>query len=132
MFLYFYFNVGGADSEIFVWKANFAQENLSDSGIKKKNSEKPKIRPSLAGGMQGVDVQRVVASLIAEDKQDIEDADIKPTSSTGSGEMEMNKRIMELNIGENRLPIKETESGENNKSVIKFLFKILIIAVEIR
>jgi len=68
--------------------------------------------------MQGVDVQRVVASLIAEDKQDIEDAAIKPTSSTGSGEIEMNKRIMDLNIGENKLQIKETESADNCKSVI--------------
>lgn len=110
--------IGGADSEIFVWKANFAQENPNDSGIKKKSSEKPKIRPSLAGGMQGIDVHRVVASLVTEDKQDIEDAavDIRPNSS-GPGEAEMNKRIMDLNIGDNRLPSKETDVGENTKSV---------------
>lgn len=78
--------------------------------------------------MQGVDVKRVVASLIAEDKQDIEDAAIKPTSSTGSGEIEMNRRIMELNVGENKLPIKETELGDNSKSV--FILK-LVVSLEI-
>ena len=69
--------------------------------------------------MQGVDVQRVVASLITEDKQDIEDAvaDIKPNSS-GPGELEMNKRIMELNIGgDHRQQAKETDVGGITTSV---------------
>ena len=66
---------GGADNEILVWKANCVQvPDAADVSSNNKKSVKTKIRPSIAGGLQGVDVKKIVASSVTEDRQDIKDA----------------------------------------------------------
>lgn len=70
-------------------------------------SNKPRIRPSMAGGLQGVDVKKIVASLVAEDGQDIEDASIRSKRSASIDEIEPYKKDME--------PIEQPNNS--NKSV---------------
>lgn len=94
-----FFFLGGADNEILVWKANFVQVPDGDCG-NNKVSTKTKIRPSIAGGLQGVDVKKIVASSVSEDRQDIEDASVKSKRSTSLDELVLSKKSAEMQISE--------------------------------
>lgn len=91
-----------------VWKANFAQEPTpsAETGAK-KSTTKAKIRPSLAGGMQGVDVQRVVGSSAVEEKHDIEEANLKSRRSASLEELQLIKKAAEMHISK---PASESSS----------------------
>lgn len=72
-------------------------------------SVKTKIRPSIAGGLQGVDVEKIVASSVAEDKQDIEEAIVKAKRSAHGDELDIPKKPIEIQTtGSN-----ETSSNSN-------------------
>lgn len=108
--------LGGADNEILVWKAKFVQVSEEDTGSS-KSSTKTKIRPSMAGGLQGVDVKKIVASSVTEDRQDIEEASIKSKRSTSFDELELSKKAVDMQISE---PLEQMSN--TNKSVSS-LFK---------
>lgn len=59
---------------------------------------KTKIRPSIAGGLQGVDVKKIVASSVTEDRQDIEDASVNSKRSSEIDELEISKKTMDMQI----------------------------------
>lgn len=112
---------GGADNEILVWKAKFVHVTEEDGGSS-KSSGKTKIRPSMAGGLQGVDVKKIVASSVTEDRQDIEEASIKSRRSTSIDELELSKKAADLQIGE---PLEQMSSA--NKSVSSLLKSNLVL-----
>ena len=70
----------------------------------------------MAGGMRGIDVQRVEASAVNEDKQDIEDAAIQSSVETVDS---CTKKLVDLQFHNNK-----SESSENieneSKSVMMF------------
>ncbi|EFX70750.1 hypothetical protein DAPPUDRAFT_309308 [Daphnia pulex] len=107
-----YFATGGADNEILVWKANFVQvPDAADVSSNNKTSVKTKIRPSIAGGLQGVDVKKIVASSVTEDRQDIEDASVNSKRSSSTEEVDLSKKTMEMQISQ---PLEQT--GNENKT----------------
>lgn len=96
-----------------MWKANFVQVSEGDHESS-KSSGKAKIRPSIAGGLQGVDVEKIVASSVTEDKQDIEEAIVNTKSSTSRSEQEIFKKPLEIQS------TGSTEStSESNKTVCR-------------
>jgi hypothetical protein len=106
---------GGADNEILVWKANFVQvPDAADVSSNNKASVKTKIRPSIAGGLQGVDVKKIVASSVTEDRQDIEDASVNSKRSSSTEEVDLSKKTMEMQISQ---PLEQT--GNENKTVVE-------------
>jgi hypothetical protein len=66
--------------------------------------------------LQGVDVKKIVASSVTEDRQDIEDASINSKRSSSTEELELNKKTMEMQIS-------QPQTGTENKTVIQ-LFKV--------
>jgi len=92
--------LGGDGNEILVWKANFVQETASAEAQPKKVSSasatKPKIRASIANGMRGIDVKRVVGASVTDDKEDIEEATVKSTRSVSIEELDRCKKTTEL------------------------------------
>ena len=73
----------------------------------------------MAGGMRGVDVQRVEASAVSEDKQDIEDAAVQ--SSVEDVVDSSCKKLVELQLTQKQRP-QTTENNENEpKTVTTYL-----------
>lgn len=119
--------IGGSDNEILVWKANFAQSSDGENESSRKSSVKTtKIRPSMAGGLQGVDVKKIVASSVAEDRQDIEDASVKSKRSTTSiDEHELsNKKVAEMLVEPPEM------TGTVVKSVCRCSFPITQLTIQ--
>lgn len=83
--------VGGADGEILVWRAAFTIDQTKDN-LQKSNAKATKIRPSLAGGLRGVDVHRIEAASLSEEKQVIEDAPVKKVSRDGKENVEYQRK----------------------------------------
>lgn len=94
-----------------MWQANFAK---TEDGLK-KTTTKARIRPSMAGGMRGVDVQRVEASAVNEEKQDIEDAAVQ--SSVESVVDSSCKKLTELQISKSPKP-PPVENDENQPKTV--------------
>lgn len=98
---------GGADNEILVWKTNLGREDAASGHegaakmkiVSSSSAPKAKIRASLVGGMQGIDVQRVVGASVAEDRQVIEEAVVKSRRSVELDESEMCKKTADLRVG---------------------------------
>jgi hypothetical protein len=62
--------------------------------------------------LQGVDVKKIVASSVTEDRQDIEDASVNSKRSSSTEELELNRRTMEMQIS-------QPQTGNENKTVVK-------------
>lgn len=80
------------------------QETASAEAQPKKvssaSTNKPKIRPSIANGMRGIDVKRVVGASVTDDKEDIEEATVKSTRSASIEELDRCKKTTELPLGQ--------------------------------
>ena len=73
---------------------------MSEGDSANNKATKTKIRPSIAGGLQGVDVKKIVASSVAEDRQDIEDASVKSKRSTSLDELVLSKKSADIQISD--------------------------------
>ena len=117
---------GGADNQILVWQANFAKmDNDSTKKTTTSTTTKARIRPSMAGGMRGVDVQRVEASAVSEDKQDIEDA--AAVQSSLENVESCSKKLVELQLSKNRPESTENNENDTKSVTIVFTFQLVLI-----
>ncbi|XP_059351506.1 POC1 centriolar protein homolog A-like isoform X2 [Daphnia carinata] len=121
-----YFATGGADNEILVWKANFAPVLDVADNSSNKSSTKTKIRPSIAGGLQGVDVKKIVASSVAEDRQDIEDASVNSKRSSSIDELEISKKTMDMQISDSL-----EKTGNEREKRLEIIIADLVSQVDV-
>ena len=109
--------------------------NFADNTTK-KTSAKPRIRPSIAGDMRGVDVQRVVASQpVAEDRQDIEDASTRSSIEPQGEEIDTLKKFGDMQLSEGKsgsqsnLEQVEPLNLDGSKSVNEFVFNFATLGI---
>ena len=103
--------LGGADGQINVWKANFS----SCDAAAKKTATRPRIRPSIAGDMRGVDVQRVVATDVMEDNQDIEDANTSACMEPAEVDATL-KKITDLLVADGKAASRGPHDAETDEN----------------
>ena len=61
-----------------------------------------------------MDVKKIVASSVTEDRQDIEDASVNSKRSSSTEEVDLSKKTMEMQISQ---PLEQT--GNENKTVVE-------------